>query len=267
MATLSRIETPPRQSSVNNEDIHNTTKEYQESASMHSHSASSAFNNHQSMSCSLFPATSSYDYIDQHYIRFYMEDAIGLMMDSGTENQLIFDRVRRGQHIIGRRFEFIVKSPRNRAAFVKQLSQVLPQEKRYSIEELHQFTEILCPDFPVHALHHAEQLACHAQGMQGFESEPICIPPLNISAVTLGGLTSKSQTRTKPSLILENGPTLFSSIFMAAFRVCFIYHEFLVFMLNSIERQFESFKGDVSWSRFLDIDRALCYRNVCIRRS
>ncbi|KAH6586902.1 hypothetical protein BASA50_000266 [Batrachochytrium salamandrivorans] len=175
-----------------------------------------------------------------------------ILINTTSVSTWSFDSVRRGQHIIGRRFEFIVKSPRNRAAFVKQLSQVLPQEKRYSIEELHQFTEILCPDFPVHALHHAEQLACHAQGMQGFESEPICIPPLNISAVTLGGLTSKSQTRTKPSLILENGPTLFSSIFMAAFRVCFIYHEFLVFMLNSIERQFESFKvmspGVDSWT-------------------
>ncbi|KAJ8326582.1 hypothetical protein QVD99_006703 [Batrachochytrium dendrobatidis] len=173
-----------------------------------------AFNAQSIGVCSFFPAPGSYDYLEKHRIRFYMEDAVCLMLDSKTDNQLLFlhnyfDTVRRGQNIIGREFEYVQGSLHNRAAFMSKYSQALHQDGKYSITELHQLAELICPDFPLSIIESTRDIVYHILEIQ----------PLEIS----------------------NNTIVPSSIFKAALRVCFIYHEMLEYLLGKIKLQFNTF--------------------------
>eukprot|EP00842_Homolaphlyctis_polyrhiza_P003963 jgi/Hompol1/4568/HPOL_003709-RA len=62
-----------------------------------------------------------------------------------------FDKVRRGTNVVGREYDYVRCTPRNRAAFVRRCADALKTDA-LTVHELHQFIELLCPDFPVSVL-------------------------------------------------------------------------------------------------------------------
>ncbi|KAI8928245.1 hypothetical protein BC831DRAFT_510167 [Entophlyctis helioformis] len=178
---------------------------------------------------SFFPAATSYEYLEQHKIRFHLEDAICQLLDAQPDNPLLFlhsyfDKVRRGSNVLGREFEYIRSTPRNRLAFAQRLSEVVRQ-----VTEIHQLAQLVCPDFPIGILRRVGQVVCYQHNVR-VKGVPAA---LDVTA-DLDGADCR---------LVDDEPVVPCKAFMAAFKVCFVYHEFMEHLIEIVKDTISSFHG------------------------
>lgn len=103
---------------------------------------------------------SSSKYMQRYHIKFYLEDAVTLAIETRDENPVqtlakYFRRVHHGQHCLHRKYSYIRETFHNRVSFAKCvvsfLSQV-PSTESISLHDHWQLVSLLCPD--ILSLHH-----------------------------------------------------------------------------------------------------------------
>ncbi|KAJ3303334.1 hypothetical protein HDV03_003983 [Kappamyces sp. JEL0829] len=98
-------------------------------------------------------------YLKSHDIPFYLQDALYLLLLSGTEAkksqyqflQDYFEKTARGEQVVGRDFQYLQATEWNKESFVAKLAFLL-RDDLYNPAEIHQIAELICGDFPYDAV-------------------------------------------------------------------------------------------------------------------
>ncbi|KAJ3325875.1 hypothetical protein HDV06_002260 [Boothiomyces sp. JEL0866] len=95
---------------------------------------------------------SSFEYIKKHSLEYYLQDALHLIKFKKPVNKVLFlhqyfDKASRGEHIIGREFQYINATAYNRKCFAVKLLEIV-HLSNYSAYEAHQFAELISLDIP-----------------------------------------------------------------------------------------------------------------------
>ena len=106
-----------------------------------------------SRSGTLIPAR---DYLHRINLQFYMDDAVALMARLRPKSpdaflHAYFQSVLALEHTIGRDFEFVNASARNRGVFLRSCHAAfghIAENTEVVIDDLHQLISLICPSFP-----------------------------------------------------------------------------------------------------------------------
>lgn len=115
---------------------------------------------------------SSREYLEQHDVAFYLEDAVGLLLDKRDDQPLdfiadYFEQVLHGTHVLLRDFSYVNRCAHSRWSFVRSAREALSdfdQTKPTSAADMTQLLRLVCPDFPLEVVTEGCQLCGDMQG-------------------------------------------------------------------------------------------------------
>jgi len=198
---------------------------------------------------------SSEEYLEHFQIEFYLGDlastlgglnrstrdkVVGLANDDrGNAPECIcryFDALLRGEHVVGREFEYINQTPLNRRAFVKHLRCGLrnvtgPGRTAVTAHDFHDLAVQLCPGFPLRIVELAASFAEEADPSKHHflaEARPFSASASrNASALGSGAGSTAAENAATPSRSPVQAALLVFASLLRLVEFCFVYSEFL----------------------------------------
>ena len=112
-------------------------------------------------------------YLEKHHVIKYLQDAVGLMIESRAEKPVeylaeYFRTVLQGSNVVRRRFGYANQTPRNRQSFVRQFYEAYSgfgDDDELTIEGFHQLLTLLCRDFPYSMVRNASRITMEVKDL------------------------------------------------------------------------------------------------------